>query len=81
MLKISDVKISACDKSDISTIAAKALGVDKSQVLSCKILRKSIDARKNVCYVYTLAAKVKNEKAIKKGLLFMKKNDIIKVWI
>lgn len=68
MLKISDVKISACDKSDIYTIAAKALGVDKSQVLSCKILRKSIDARKNVCYVYTLAAEVKNEKAIKKGL-------------
>ena len=68
MLKISEIKIPVTENVDFCALAAKKLGIDKSKVLSCKILRKSIVARKkgNICYVYTLLAEVKNEKSIKK---------------
>lgn len=66
MLKISEIKVPVTENVDFCDLAAKKLGIDRSRVLSCKILRKSIDARKkgNICYVYTLLAEVKNEKSL-----------------
>jgi len=67
MLKISEIKIPANEDIDIFSLAAKKLGIGKDKILSCRILRKSIDARKkgNVCYVYTLLAETKNEVSLK----------------
>lgn len=69
MLKISEIKIPVTDSADLNGIAAKKLGIGKDAIISVKILRKSIDARKTVCYVYTLLVEVKNESAVlKRGL-------------
>ena len=71
LLKISEVKVPVTAARDYTAIVAEKLGINENKILSCKIARKSIDARKkgNVYYVYTFLAEVENEAVIlKKGI-------------
>ncbi len=69
MIKLNEVKIvSTIGDNRITSAAAKMLEIDKSDIVSCKILKKSIDCRKKplIYYTYTLSVCVKNEDKIDK---------------
>lgn len=64
MIKISNVKVKPdADFGDLRPICAAALGVDSEQITACKLLRRSVDARKkdDLHFVCTLAAEVAGE--------------------
>jgi len=71
MLKLSNVKVSIDRNASLESIIASELGVKTSEVKSCKILRKSVDARKkdNICYVYTFAVELSCENKVLKSKL------------
>ena len=58
------------DFENLSIIAAKQLGINKSDIISCELYRKSVDARKkdNVHFCISLVVAVKSgeERLIKK---------------
>lgn len=68
MIRISNIKISPKDELSRAK-AAKALGVDESDIENFYIYKKSVDARKkkDVHYVYTLDVMLKDEKKAKHG--------------
>ncbi len=69
MIIVRDMAV-PLDKADrIREMCAKKLGCDENEILSCRLLRRSVDARKkaDVHLICTVAAEVKNEaKALKK---------------
>ncbi len=66
MIKVSDVKVSVSDNRPLKEIIAERLSLGLSEIKEYTILRKSVDARKRdaICYVYTFAAEISNEKRI-----------------
>ncbi len=67
MLKINQLKIRLDkDLDDLTMFIAEKLRIDSDNVISYKILKRSLDARKKkeIYFVYNLLVKVKNEKAI-----------------
>ncbi len=67
MLRVSNIKLSLDeDKDIIPDKIAKKLKINKNQILSHRIFRQSIDARKkeNVHFVYAVDVEVKNEQAL-----------------
>ena len=68
MLKIESIKLSpGQDMAALTAEAARLLRVREKELLSLKVLRRSIDARKgDVSVVYTVEAAVKDEAAVLK---------------
>ena len=67
MLQIERVKLELEeDESLLQRRAAAALRIPESDVLEVWILRRAIDAREGVRFVYTLRAAVRNEKTVLK---------------
>lgn len=63
MLQIERVKLELEeDESLLGQKAAAALGVPEAEIRNWQILRKAVDAREGVRFVYTLRAEVKHEK-------------------
>ena len=69
MIRINNIKIHPKNKLTKKAVA-DALGIDEKEIISYTIYRRSVDARKkdNVHYVYTVDAKLKNEKEVKNGV-------------
>ncbi|MBN2406334.1 MAG: hypothetical protein JXJ19_01445 [Elusimicrobia bacterium] len=69
MIKIREIKLEL--EEDESLLAEKVsamTGIPTGDILSLKIVRKSVDARKgHVCFSYTLEISVRNEKAVTEG--------------
>ena len=85
MLKITQIKV-PIDKSenkrkndlpDLTNEISRLLHIKKDRIISWKVLKRSIEARKKerLSYVYTVAADVKNEVAVLKSC---KSNNITK---
>ena len=67
MLQIERIKLELDESEDLlRKKAAAALRVPEAEVLDLQVLRKAIDARDGVRFVYTLRASVKNEKNVLK---------------
>ncbi len=70
MIQLSNVTLLPnTDFTDPVAVAAKVSGLPKSEILSCRLVKRSVDARKkpNVVFVCTLAIEVVDEKkALKK---------------
>ena len=62
MLKIEGVRLRPGDGSEIlRRRCADILKIQEHDLLSCRVLRRSVDARENVHLVYTVAAEVRDE--------------------
>ena len=62
MLKVENIKLSpGADMSSLSAETARILKVREKDILSLRVLRRSVDAREGVSMVYTVEAGVKNE--------------------
>ena len=67
MLQIERIKLTLEeDESLLGQKAASVLRVAPAEIRACRILRKSLDAREGVSFVYTVAVDVKNEGAVLK---------------
>ena len=67
MLQIERVKLELEeDESLLRRRAAAALRIPEADVLEVQILRRAVDAREGVRFVYTLRAAVRNEKTVLK---------------
>ena len=67
MLQIERVRLELEeDEALVRRRAAGALRVSETEITSLQIVRKAIDAREGVRFVYTLRVSVKNEKAVLK---------------
>ncbi|MEN6314872.1 MAG: FAD-dependent protein [Clostridiaceae bacterium] len=73
MLRISDIKIAACQAADPETerqalyeIILARLKIGKNDLIRYEIFKKSVDARKKdeIFYVYTVDAEVRNQKSM-----------------
>lgn len=65
MLKLEQVKLKPEQSADLlREKAAQLLRIPQDSILSCRVLRKAIDARPPLHIVYTLAVAVKNEKTV-----------------
>lgn len=62
MIKVSQVKVPVFE-TDLTNKLSKVLKINKDDIISYKILKKSLDARlkPNLVYVYDLAVNIKNE--------------------
>lgn len=65
MIRISGIKLSPdTDFSDPVRLAASAAGVDKKQILSARLSRRSVDARgRNLCFVCSFELEVRDEQS------------------
>lgn len=62
LLRIDALKVNiGATEAKIRKKAAAALRVDEESITDCKLLRRSIDAREGVSFVYSVAVSVKNE--------------------
>lgn len=67
MLKIENIKLSpGADMAALTAEAARILKVREKDLLSLRILRRSVDAREDVTLVYTVEAALKDETAVLK---------------
>ncbi len=65
LLKIENIKLSpGVPMSGLTAEAARLLRVREADVLSLRILRRSVDAREGVSMVYTVEVSVKNEASL-----------------
>ena len=65
MLRIDSIKLPPGAGADVlSAETARLLRVRESDLLSLRVLRRSVDAREEVCLVYTVQVTVKDEKAV-----------------
>ena len=61
MLKIEGIKLHPEKSSDaLRAKAAKVLRCKEQDILSCRVLRRSLDARQGVSFVYSVAVTVEN---------------------
>ena len=72
MLRISNVKISVLDNTD-EHIKKKIEKLIHNKINSFKIVKKSIDARKELLFVYTFDIEVDNEEKVLK-----ENNNVVK---
>ena len=63
MIRVREVKI-AIENNNDTFIKNKLKKIIKTEIISYEIVKKSIDARKDILYVYTFDVEVKNEKEI-----------------
>ena len=62
MLKVENIKLPpGADMGALSAETARILKVREKDLLSLRVLRRSVDAREGVSMVYTVEADVKNE--------------------
>ena len=67
MLKIENIKLPpGASRDDLAAEAAQLLRVREADILSLRILRRSVDAREGVALVYTVEAAVRDEAAVLK---------------
>lgn len=67
MLKIENIKLApGADMAALAAEAARILKVREKDLLSLRILRRSVDAREDVALVYTVEAALKDEAAVLK---------------
>ena len=67
MLRIDNIKLNpGASMADLAAEAARLLKIKEKELLSLRILRRSVDAREDVCMVYTVEAQVKDEEAVLK---------------
>lgn len=67
MLKIENIKLSpGGGMAELTAEAARVLRIREKDLLSLRILRRSVDAREDVALVYTVEAAVKDESAVLK---------------
>lgn len=67
MLKIENIKLPpGADMAALSAEAARILKVREKDLLSLRVLRRSVDAREGVSWVYTAEAAVRDEAAVLK---------------
>ncbi len=67
MLKIENIKLSpGAPRSGLTAEAARLLRVREADVLSLRVLRRSVDARDGVFMVYTVEVSVKDEAAARR---------------
>ncbi len=67
MLKIENIKLPpGADMAALAAQAARLLKVREKELLSLRVLRRSVDAREAVSLVYTVEAAVKDEAAVLK---------------
>ena len=71
MIRVSNIKVDVINN-DIEKALLKKLKINKEDIIKFEIHKKSIDARKEVNYVYTIDVYLKNENSIKFN------NEIIK---
>ena len=65
MLRIENIKLSPeADMSALAAEAARILKIREKELLSFRILRRSVDARDGVFRVYTVESSVKDERAV-----------------
>lgn len=65
MLKIEGIKLfPGEDTAMLKTRAAKALRLREGELVSCRLLRRSVDARDGVCFVCSVTAEVRDESAV-----------------
>ena len=75
MLRIRQIKLNIDEnENNLKQKISQKLKIKENDILSYKINKKSIDARKEIMYVYEIDAEIKNENIILKKHL----NDIIK---
>ena len=64
MLKIENIKLApGADMAALAAEAARILKVREKELLSLRVLRRSVDAREDVALVYTVEASLKDEAA------------------
>ena len=75
MIRLRQIKINLDSKQDLKSKVSKLLHINENEILSLKINKKSLDARKkdNLYYVYEVDIEVENEKKLLKKY---KSNDI-----
>ena len=67
MLKIENIQLApGCSMADLSAEAARLMNIREKDLLSLRVLRRSVDARDGVLLVYTVAAEVRDEAAVLK---------------
>ena len=67
MLLVQNIKLTPDEKeSALLPKAAKILRCDEKQILSLSVVRKSLDAREGIFFVYSVAAEVQNPQAVLK---------------
>ena len=65
MLKVENIKLPPCSgMGALATETARALRVREKDLLSLRVLRRSMDAPEAVRLVYTVEAAVENEEAV-----------------
>ena len=75
MIRIRQIKLNIDEnENNLKQKISQKLKIKENDILSYKINKKSIDARKEIMYVYEIDAEIKNENIILKKHL----NDIIK---
>ena len=77
MLVINQIKLDIDeDLSNLKIKIAKRLNVDKKEIKSFKIIKRSLDSRKKPIYIYNLEVEINNEqKYLKIKDVFLKKDD------
>ena len=67
MLKIDNIKLSpGASMAELTQEVCRILKIREKDPLSLRVLRRSVDAREDVCMVYTVEASVKDEAAVLK---------------
>ena len=65
MIQISSIKLQLTESEDVLQVkAAKILRCPVNRILSLRVIRKSLDARDGVMFVYTVAVEVKGQTAL-----------------
>lgn len=78
MIRVRQVKVDI-NNNDINTIKKKVaikLNIKENDIKKIKIVKESIDARKNICYIYEVDIEVLNEESI---LNQNRSNDVLKI--
>ena len=74
MLRLSNLAVSPdYTEASLTAAVAKKCGISPDQLLSCSVVRRSVDARKNddIHFVLTIHLRVKNETALLKKCRFL----------
>ena len=67
LLKIENIQLApGCSMADLSAEAVRLMNIREKDLLSLRVLRRSVDARDGVLLVYTAAAEVRDEAAVLK---------------
>ena len=76
-IRVNNLRVSILNDISVKELAAKKLGIRKQNIISTKILRRAVDARRknNICLVYHLFLDIDGEEKTIKKLL--KDNDVV----